>query len=47
METTTGMSAPPIAMTMWMPKRSAITVMTTSGIIPSWTDCAPMNRPPK
>jgi hypothetical protein len=45
METTTGMSAPPIAITMWMPKRSAITVMTTSGVSPAWF-CAATNWVP-
>jgi len=31
MDTTTGMSAPPIAITMWMPNSSATTVMTIEG----------------
>src|SRR4029078_1327154 len=31
---TTGMSAPPIAITMWMPKSSAIAVIRTSGSMP-------------
>ncbi|MCY1558280.1 hypothetical protein D9M68_952010 [compost metagenome] len=35
METTTGMSAPPIAMTMCTPNSSAIAVMTTSAVIPA------------
>ena len=31
------MSAPPIAITMWMPKSSATTVMTIIGVIASST----------
>ena len=38
-DTTTGMSAPPIAITMWMPKSSAITVITTSGVMPVGDRC--------
>jgi hypothetical protein len=34
-DTTTGMSAPPMAITMWMPNSSAITVITISGVMPS------------
>ena len=41
------MSAPPIAITMWMPKSSAITVITTSGIIPALMSCAFRNCTPK
>ncbi len=37
------MSAPPIAMTMWMPKSSATTVITIIGSIASATLCALMN----
>jgi hypothetical protein len=40
MDTTTGMSAPPMAMTMWMPNSSATTVITSSGVMPSWMSCA-------
>jgi hypothetical protein len=40
------MSAPPIAMTMWMPNSSAITVITSSGIMPASTSCACTNAPP-
>jgi hypothetical protein len=46
-ETTTGMSAPPIAITMWMPKSSAITVITTSGVMPSLIEWALRNSRPK
>jgi hypothetical protein len=34
-DTTTGMSAPPMAITMWMPNSSAMTVITISGVMPS------------
>ncbi len=34
------MSAPPMAITMWMPKRSAIAAITTSAVMPSPTDPA-------
>jgi len=34
MDTTTGMSAPPMAMTMWTPNSSAIAVITISGTMP-------------
>jgi hypothetical protein len=40
------MSAPPIAITMWMPKRSAITVMNASATRPLSTDAAPTKRVP-
>jgi hypothetical protein len=40
------MSAPPIAITMWTPNASAITVITMSGVIPSGIDCATMKRAP-
>jgi hypothetical protein len=45
-ETTTGMSAPPIAITMCMPNSSAITVMTINGIMPASTDSARRNCTP-
>ena len=45
-ETTTGMSAPPIAITMWMPNSSAITVITISGVMPSAIEWALMNSRP-
>ena len=45
-DTTTGMSAPPIAITMWMPKSSAITVITISGIMPAAIDSARRNCRP-
>ena len=47
METTTGMSAPPMAITMWIPNNKAITVITASGMMPSWMVWAFMNAPPK
>ena len=34
METTTGMSAPPMAITMWMPNSRATAVMMSSGTSP-------------
>ena len=34
METTTGMSAPPMAITMWMPNSSAAAVMMSNGTSP-------------
>ena len=40
------MSAPPIAITMWTPKSSAITVMTMSGFMPSGIEWLLMNQPP-
>ena len=40
------MSAPPIAITMCMPKSSAITVITISGVMPSATVCVLMKRQP-
>jgi len=43
MDTTTGMSAPPIAMTMCTPNSSATIVMTTIGIMASPTLCALTN----
>ena len=43
-DTTTGMSAPPMAITMWMPKSSAITVITISGVMPSATVWVLMKR---
>ena len=46
METTTGMSAPPIAITMCTPKSSAITVITASGSMPLATSCACRNCTP-
>ena len=45
-DTTTGMSAPPIAITMWTPNSSAITVITASGIRPAWMSCACRNCTP-
>ena len=35
METTTGMSAPPMAITIWIPKKSAMMVITINGIMPA------------
>ena len=46
MDTTTGMSAPPMAMTMCTPKSSAITVITSSGSMPAWMSCACRNCRP-
>ncbi len=46
METTTGMSAPPIAITMCTPKRRAITLIATSGVMPCWMSGARRNRDP-
>ena len=40
------MSAPPIAITMWMPNSSAITVITINGIVPAATSCAWTKAPP-
>ncbi len=40
------MSAPPIAITMWMPNSSAITVITASGIMPASMSCAPRKAAP-
>ncbi len=40
------MSAPPIAITMWMPKRSETTVITMSGVMPAATSFARMNSRP-
>jgi hypothetical protein len=37
MDTTTGMSAPPMAITMCTPNSSAITVIAMSGSMPSAT----------
>ena len=45
-DTTTGMSAPPIAMTMWMPKSSATAVITASGISPPPAADSTTNRQP-
>jgi len=45
-DTTTGMSAPPIAITMWMPNNNAITVITASGSMPSGMDAAWTKRAP-
>jgi hypothetical protein len=39
-DTTTGMSAPPMAITMCTPNSSAITVITSSGSMPAWMSCA-------
>ena len=48
METTTGMSAPPIAITMWIPKTSAIAVMTRRGMSPPpWALACSTNITPK
>ena len=38
------MSAPPIAITMWMPKSNAMTVMMRSGVIPASTPGAATNE---
>jgi hypothetical protein len=46
MDTTTGMSAPPMAITMWMPNSSEITVMTISGVMPAWMPGASTNSRP-
>ena len=43
---TTGISAPPIAITMWTPNNSATTVITTSGVMPSLIDSACRNCRP-
>ena len=36
MDTTTGMSAPPMAMTRWMPSTKASSVITHSVQLPAW-----------
>ena len=46
MDTTTGMSAPPMAITMWTPNSSAITVITISGVMPALTSGASTNSRP-
>jgi hypothetical protein len=46
MDTTTGMSAPPMAITMCTPKSSAMTVMMMSGVMPAATSFACMNSAP-
>ena len=45
-DTTTGMSAPPIAITMCTPNSSAITVISSSGSMPAETSCACTNCTP-
>ncbi len=45
-DTTTGMSAPPIAITMCTPNSSAITVISASGHMPVATSCACRNCAP-
>ena len=45
-ETTTGMSAPPIAMTMCTPKANAISVISINDSVPPEMDSAPTKAAP-
>ena len=47
MDTTTGMSAPPMAMTMWTPKARAMTVIRAKGKMPTLISSTLMNHLPK